>query len=151
MTINNRLSLALKISTDGTKTNLVELGGLTKIGFHLKKDCLEDENLRKNKWKHLLKNSGAAAMEIEVDGIFTDQYSEHLIRLYAFENKIIFVQILFENNDSLCGDFFITDYQRYGDAENEKYHLVLISSGEVRYINEASNNVLAIDYKNPHF
>lgn len=145
MSIINRLSVSLKISADGTRTNLVEVGGLTKIGFHLKNDCLENESLRQNKWRHLLHGSGATGMEVEIDGHFTDQYSEHLIRLCAFENKMIFAQILFENNDNLCGDFFITDYQRYGDAENERYHMLMISSGEVRYMSESSNNLVAID------
>lgn len=139
----NHLSMLLKISADSSKTNLVEVGGITKLDFQLKNNYLDNDSIAHTKWQCLFSSSSSSNVEINGEGEFTNQYSEQLIRRYAFKQEVIFCQIKFENEDHLSGYFAVSYYARLGEYENERFHLTLTSTGKISYISK-ENDLRAI-------
>ncbi|MBP9792032.1 MAG: hypothetical protein KBC27_02365 [Rickettsiales bacterium] len=114
------------------------VGGMRATKFLLNNQIVDVTTKESGKWRDLLSGAGISYIAISGSGIFTDKKSEQIIRVAAFENKLLDFQISFGNGDVLSGEFLVNVYERIGNmAEEELYNLGLESSGQVSYNNNA--------------
>jgi TP901-1 family phage major tail protein len=125
--------LLLKIQDQ--KMNYITIGGMRATKFSLNNQLIDASNKSTGKWRYLLEEAGISSVNISGSGIFTGSEAEQLIRNVAFKGVVSNYQINFASGDSLEGGFYIINYERSGNYnEEELYHMTLESSGEVKYL-----------------
>ncbi len=110
------------------------VGGMRATKFTLNNQLIDISHKESGQWRMLLSGSGLSHVSIVGSGIFTDNVSEEIVRVAAFNNQILSFKILFGNLDVLSGNFVISLYERVGNLhEEEAYSIGLESAGDVAY------------------
>ncbi len=135
MTAINATALTLKISTDNTNQNFVELGGVENYRMQLRNQNANHHHANlEHPWRTANDQTGQQALTITGDGIFTNSASEAYLRNQAFSNKIRNFQIELGNGNTITGVFAITQLAFSAAMEGAiRYQIALQSAGELRY------------------
>ena len=127
-------SLVLLKVFNNDNQNYQIVGGMRATKFTLNNQLIDISHKESGKWRMLLSDAGLSHISIAGSGIFTDQESENIVRLAAFNQQILSFKIVFGNLDVLSGEFVISLYERVGNLhEEETYSIGLESAGAITY------------------
>ncbi len=131
MTVYSGSLVLLKVKKD---TESIIIGGMRTTKFSLNNQMIDATNKGSGNWRELLPSSGITYVTIAGNGVFTGEEAQKIITNAAFNNLALEYEISFASKEILKGKFHITNYERAGNFnEEENYHLVLESSGCVKY------------------
>lgn len=109
------------------------IGGMRTTRFEVDNALIDSSNISSGAWQELVSN-GLKKINIEATGLFSNSIAEKEICNLAFTGELAEYKLEFADNLNLEGRFFLKDYIRFGDVdEEEAYSIRLLSSGEIKY------------------
>ncbi|MEQ9116276.1 MAG: hypothetical protein RLN62_05725 [Rickettsiales bacterium] len=125
-----KLPVLLKIQQ---AENMLEIGGAQSIELHLDNEYIENNQLGNASWKIVDNQANSSSIEVVCNGLFTGQYTDSLIKHYAYSKQKFLMQIEFSNGSYLSGEFLIASLDLSFDLEEEKYQIKLTNASAVEY------------------
>lgn len=135
-----KLPISLKIQQSD---QMIELAGVEKISVNLDNDFIEDKKLSNSSWKSLNNDANISDITLSCSGVFSEQYTDDLIKHYAYKKQKFLLQIQFKNDKYIQGEFLIKNFDLMFDLENEKFQIEMINASAIEYSCSSKDLVLA--------
>ncbi len=131
--MEKKLSITLNLNMPfASEYRLVEIAGIFKVNFKLSNQLVESNEMLDCKWKNFEPYIADKIIEIEIEGEFFGQQTDYFIRRSAITNSPFNMQIIFENNETMYGEFYVEDYSRHGKIDQgESFFVHICSTGPV--------------------
>ena len=108
------------------------IAGLQSKTISISRDSVDITTEDEAPWRQLLSDTGMANLSISANGIFKDDAAMNLMEDYAVNGTIGTFQILFENGDSINGDFQVTSFEYSTEVGNALVSSISLESATVQ-------------------
>ena len=134
MTIQPASLMLIKIGDGQNPENFNTIGGLQNVELDIQHDYPQNNTLDGNQWATLNTTAGFSRVGISGEGVYTESTGEAAILTHALGHTAANYQFHFSNGSSISGSFVITNYNRFGDIEEEElFEMTLINNGTVTF------------------
>lgn len=110
----------------------VTVSGMRSTSYTLNGETVDVTTKDSNRFRELLGEAGVLSMSISASGVVKDDASRSTLRANMLAQTIDTYHLIFDNGDTIEGDFQITTFERSGEYNGaDEYSLALESSGAI--------------------